>query len=74
MLNQGFLYDQAFKSTYENQTQQLYALSFEKFFPLMSEYLVDQRTNYAKYSTIISEDNAKWVSEMKKTVADTAGE
>ena len=71
MLNKGFLYDNSFKDVYKDQTQKYYTLCFEKYYPLMSEYLMDQNVNSAKYSKIIQSDSQQWIDSFKPVEKET---
>ena len=74
MLNKGFFYDTLYKSTFQDQTQNFYTMRFEKHFPLMSEYLADQNTNYAKYAGFIHKDSQALIQQMRSEKTSTAEE
>ena len=72
MLNKGFLYDDGYRKAYQDQTQQLYTLRFEDYFPLMAEFLTDQNVNGETYDKVISQDSEQWIATMQPVEPETA--
>ena len=55
---------------FKNQSHQLYTRQWQKKFPAMTDFLLDQANNTAKYNPFIKEDAEKWVKEVREDIGD----
>jgi hypothetical protein len=51
---------------YKDQAAKLYSYEWQKKFPLMTQFLDDQRNNAASHNPAIDQDAAQWIDEIKK--------
>ena len=57
---------------YNAQSPALYTNRFVQKFPIINQFLDDQKTNYETYNAYIDEDAAKWKKEIEDSVSGDA--
>ena len=55
---------------FKNQSHRLYARQWQMKFPAMTDFLLDQANNAAKYNPLIEEDAKKWMKEVREDIGD----
>ena len=55
---------------FNDQSHQLYSRQWQQKFPAMTDFLLDQANNTAKYNPMIEEDAEKWVKEVREDIGD----
>ena len=51
---------------YKDQAARLYSFEWQRKFPLMSQFLVDQQENATSHNPAIEKDAKKWIGEIKQ--------
>ncbi|XP_070567575.1 uncharacterized protein [Ptychodera flava] len=56
---------------YKNQAASLYSHEWQKKFPLMSQYIIDQAQNTEEQHNAITEDSKKWIADIQEGIEET---
>lgn len=61
----------ATSAVYKDQSAKLYSYEWEKKFPLMTQFLEDQRDNAASHKSAITDDAAQWEADISEGLEET---
>ena len=61
----------AVSTVFKDQSAKLYSRQWQAKFPLMSQFLVDQKVNAQQHSAAIDDDGKKWIADIEKDLVNS---